>query len=159
MPNRRREWEDFLINEVGGTGTQDSAILSAGTIGTSKGKTLVRMIIGLHVASDGFSISALAGMNVSMGIGMISEEAFVGGAFPDPNSQTEHPLTGWMWRWRGQVYENILAGGNHRIDVDIRSQRKIGYGTPALIINYDLNGGADFSVSVLGLIRCLYLLE
>ena len=155
---RRREWQDFKISEVGGDATQDSVQLEGS--GEPKGKTLVRMIIGLDVMPDGVVFGATNSMNVSMGIGMMSEEAIASLQFPDPNVAGDNPVTGWLWRWRGTVINGADATGSmRRIDVDLRSQRKLMYGRPILVIDYNLNGGIDFSVEVQGMLRCLYLLE
>jgi len=154
---RRRKWEDFLISEVTADGTQDTHILTidSGT-NANKGRTLVRLIVGIDVIPDGAVENSVDNMNVALGIGMVSTEAFNAGAFPDPNTSLDSPLTGWMWRWNGTVYENPEST-RVRIDFDIRSQRKLMYGFPVLIINADANSGTPFNVETRGLIRCLYL--
>jgi len=153
---RRREWVTTRIAEVGGDAAQDSErLLPVADI--EKGMTLVRMVIGFDIVPDGPSVSSLNSMNVSCGVGIVSEEAIASGALPDPNTSADNPLTGWLWLWRGIVFEDIRAG-HPRIDMDIRSQRKLMYGSPLFIVDYNLNSGVDFSTELIGYIRCLYLL-
>ena len=156
---RRRQWQDNLINEDTPSVGQDNAVLLAGDIDDTKGMTLVRTILRLDVLATSPAIDNVDVQTVTMGIGMISAEALAISVFPDPNNATDIPLSGWLWRWCGCIIENSNGGGIVRIDVDLRTQRKVMYGSPVLIINNDPQTGTAFNVRTIGLIRCLYLLE
>ena len=93
-------------------------------------------------------------MDVSLGVGMCSEEVTAGSILV--NLEGEKPMSGWLWRRRVVVTENTRD--TFRAMADIRSQRKLMYGEPRLFIGYNLNQGAAFTVGVTGLIRSLYLM-
>ena len=155
MP-RRRGWQDFIISESTADGTQDTQLLLGAEVDDPKGLTVVRMVIGLSIVPAPPDVqSPLAVMRVSMGIGIISQEAALVAAYPDPNIDEDVPVTGWMWRWNGLVPE--VATVPVRIDLDIRSQRKLMYGSPYFIMNSNLDQETAFTVNTYGLIRVLYL--
>ena len=144
MANRRRQWQDFTINMSAASGAQDSETLLTGGIDDTKGMTIVRMIIGVHVNANTLIVGGLEKQAISMGIGMMSAEAIASSAFPDPNAQGDIPVTGWLWRWQGMITRNpeVLT----RIDMDIRAMRKVMYGSPVLVMDNDPITGVPFSV-------------
>ncbi len=155
MPaRRRREWEDFFISEQTPSESGDTTILSKDGAPDSKGKTLVRIIIGLDVKATLPTGAGGDHMVLSMGIGLASE-----GILSQISVGTEGdvPISGWMWRWRGVVSEIGITPV--RVDLDIRSQRKLMYGQPVLWIFNGQYQGTVFDVDTFGLVRCLYLLE
>ena len=87
-----------------------------------------------------------------MGIGMMSSEAIVGGTFPDPEVAVDIPQTGWLWRWQGLATES--PNEVRFLDYDIRTMRKVMYGSPVLVISNDPQVGTAFTVETVGLIRC-----
>ncbi len=158
MPNRRRQWQDQIINAAVADGAQGFQVLLDGDIDDTKGMTLVRMVIGLNVIPVTFAGDSVDAQRVSLGIGTMSQEAISALTFPDPEIEGDHPLTGWMWRAQYIVLETPFNPGA-RVDLDLRSQRKVMYGAPTLVILNDPQQGTAFTIRVSGLIRCMYLLE
>ncbi len=156
MPaRRRREWEDFFISEQTPSESGDTTILSKDGAPDSKGKTLVRIIIGLDVKATLPTGAGGDHMVLSMGIGLASE-----GILSQISVGTEGdvPISGWMWRSRLLIPENQNAVPVIRLTADLRAQRKLMYGEPRLFIAYVLGQGDGFTVEVVGLLRALYLL-
>ena len=156
---RRREWQDFIINDDVGSDTVSIENLLRGDVNETKGMTLIRTIIRLDV-----HLILFGGNNgqqvVSMGIGMFSTQAEAAGtaSLAAPNVAIEKPLTGWLWRSVGVVPDDMTPGYPwFKIDEDIRAQRKVMYGSPSLLIFNGASGGTAFSITVSGIIRCLYL--
>ena len=158
MARRRRQWQDHLIDESTASATQDSSVLLDGDTDDTKGMTLVRTIIRLDVMAATLAGDSTDQMAVSLGIGMMSSEAIGSQEFPDPDTAGDIPLSGWLWRSRGIVLE-LPQQTLWRIDLDIRSQRKVMYGSPVLVIDNNLKAGTAFTVATVGIIRTLYLLE
>jgi len=158
MANRRRQWQDFHINEVTLATEEDFAGLLQGDVDDTKGMTLVRMVIRLSFTADPRVASGVDQMVMAMGIGMVSSEAIASGNFPNANLFQEIPLTGWMWKYRVTV-SNSAESAIVRVDADIRSQRKVMYGSPVLLLANNLVDNTPFTIITTGLIRCLYLLE
>ena len=155
---RRRQWQDRTIDETTSEGTQDSSVLLTGDIDDTKGMTLIRMIIGLNVQAAVLNTTGSAAQLMSYGIGMFAQETIGNLGFPEPSVDADIPQTGWLWRTKIIVRQRVDAPAV-RMDLDLRSQRKVMYGAPALVIDNDADQGAAFDVRTIGMIRCLYLLE
>ena len=97
----------------------------------------------------------------SLGIGMVATQAEAAGigSLPRADVGTDKPLTGWMWRSVGVVLDDASASNNQlwRIDEDMRSQRKVMYGAPVLLLANQPGSGDTAIISFIGIIRCLYL--
>jgi len=153
---RRRMWTDRFIDEVGVPGEFDEELLINPGDEAEKGMTLVRMIIDLTLRPVPPVSGSLNTVEVSMGIGLVSSEVNAGSIRVDLEGET--PMSGWLWRTRFTIGETLNETGDRRINVDIRSQRKLMYGEPRLFIGYVLQQGAGFFVETVGLIRSLYLM-
>ena len=158
MVRRRRQWQDFLIDRSVVNAAQGAEVLLSGDVDDTKGMTLVRMIIRLDVTANVLAGDSTDQQIVDMGIGMISAEGILATAYPDPDTAGDIPLTGWLWRTRGVVLE-LPQQAIWRIDLDMRAQRKVMYGSPVLIIDNNPGAGLTFTIQIIGLIRMLYLLE
>jgi len=160
MPgNRRRMWTDSFIDETGTVSQTDEQLLIAtpdlDDIG--KGATLVRMVIGLSVHNSNAETADLGSLTeVVMGIGLVSPEVLVGSI--NVGLQDEDPMSGWLWRTRRVVTARTDQHNVLYIEADIRAQRKLMYGEPRLFITYTSQLGTAFGLTVIGLIRSLYLL-
>jgi len=155
-PRRRRAWQDNILDTQLSSGTQTSFSLVDAAVPDTKGTTMVRCILGLDVRATVPVLNNLDSQTVSMGIGLASGDAAAAGVFADPNTEADQPVGGWLWRWQGLVFKDSLR--RTRIDVDVRSQRKLMYGDLRLIISSDPDQGTAFAVQVIGLVRSLYLL-
>ncbi len=154
---RKRIWAENVVNESTTSSGADTLDLTAGLGEIDfKGYTLVRMIIDLTLGPLVFAANSLDSQRMSLGVAMVSDEAAIAGAFPDPNT-TDRPLTGWLWRAQAPVSEDPSVG-NTRIMADIRTQRKLMYGVPYLTIFNDAwTGAGPFEVQTAGIFRCLFL--
>ena len=98
---------------------------------------------------------------VSIGIGVTSQESFAANIIPDPEVATDFPVRGWVYRAQYRVYgfaADQPAIDVIRIDRDIRAQRKLDNGEAYVVMtNADLEGVAA-SVSLVGVIRTLWLI-
>ena len=156
-------WLDTLIDQQVGTGGQDTQ----GLMGTHapatlrlSGLTLLRTIIGIDVAHL-IHDSGEGSQDVTMGIGVASQEAFVASAIPDPNQTDDYPPRGWIWRARYRTYgfaADQAAVFNQRIDKDIRSRRKLDNGECYFVTNNSADQGTTGTINVIGLIRQLWLI-
>ncbi len=160
MP-RRRQWFDFIINDTITNGRLFTQTLLTGDVDETKGMTLVRTIVSLDVVAD--PLMAVSGVQrVAFGIGIASQDALaVGGvSLANPTVETDKPMTGWIWRDMRAVVDDPVPGYPWpHLAVDIRSARKVMYGAPFLRIANNANQGTAFSVEVIGMVRCLFLLE
>jgi len=159
MPARRRVWDDAIVNEDTATGTQDSTDLMPNfQESETKGFTLVRLIIGLDLTPNPPGVSTSADqMLMHLGIGVFSREMIDVVDFPEPQLSNNIPMTGWLWRATYVVAENVQVK-NVRIDLDLRSQRRLMYGVPFMVMNAVLHNGVAFNVATTGMVRSLYLL-
>ena len=126
-------------------------------------QTLLRTIIGLNV---GLTVhdSGEGSQLVSLGIGIVSSDAYSAGltALPDPRIDADFPTRGWIWRARYRVFgfaADQPAVYTQRIDLDMRSQRKLDNGIPLFIITNENVEGAASTITVHGLIRQLWLVR
>jgi len=154
-------WLDTHMSEdAAGAGGQFIKQLTAeflvGTLRSSR-MTLLRTIVGLDlgmaVRDAGEGDAAL-----DIGIGITAPENITN--VPDPNVSTDHPTRGWIWRARYRVYGVAVDDQNvrtTRIDLDLRSRRKLDNGFCYCVgVNTD-NQGVSQPIKVMGLIRQLWL--
>ena len=153
---RKREWQDFFIDEVTADGEIDQEQLTNQGLLEVKGYTLVRMIIRLDVIADAIVEASTDSMVMSLGIGTVFGDLAETSASLNVGAEKDVPVSGWLWRTRlimGEQWQSMV-----RINEDIRAQRKIMYGQPRILISSSLNSGVAFTVETVGLVRCLYLL-
>ncbi len=159
MVRRRREWQDVSIQESTSAGSQSNQTLTLGAGIDQKGLTMTRLILGLSVGADVLVANSVDQTAISLGIGIFSDDVISGGSFPDPADSSDIPAMGWLWRYRALITEGGGVNSQvYRIDVDLRSQRKLMYGRPVLVIANNTIAGAAFGTKVTGWVRGLYLL-
>ena len=159
-----RLWVDRVISQQVATGAEAVInLLSEVSIAESRlGQfTLLRTIIGLDIARLTHD-SGEGSDQMAMGIGIVSQEALSIGTTAIPNASigTDHPARGWIWRAIYRTYgfaADQPAAFNRRIDLDLRSQRKLDNGVSVLIMENDAVEGSTSVTLVLGLIRQLWL--
>ncbi len=159
-------WADQLLNEaVGAGGGRDASFLGLSTLSALDRRiqrfTLIRTIIGINIEPT-VPDSGEGDQLVSLGIGIMDNQQSVVADMPDPAVEAEFPTKGWTWRAQYRVYA-VAAGDQNRIhqrvDLDIRAQRKLENGRPALVLTNTDNQGVATAVSVTGIIRMLYLVS
>ena len=155
-------WIDTLYHDDIGSGAQFVQSLMTGHA-TSETRlaqmTLLRTILGLSVAyvvHDSGEGSQL----FDIGLGVGSQEAVAASTVPDPNSVTDFPPRGWIYRARYWIFgfaADQPAVHVERIDRDVRSRRKLDNGEAYVVINNTASEGVAGSLRIAGLIRQLWL--
>ena len=156
-------WIDTRMNDnvAAGGGTLKKSLMSgvSSTQTRFDRMTLMRTIIGIdvghfiHDSGEGSSVLA-------MGIGATSQEAFAAGILADPETETDFPARGWVWRAEYRLYSFAADDptvDNRRIDLDLRSRRKLENGE--MYFHAVNNGieGVNVVLRVNGYIRQLWL--
>jgi len=155
-PSRRRmTWIDNLFSVDLTTGGQTvQGLLAAVSANDMVGRTLTRTILCLDYNPP---IDIPSGrQNVFMGIGIASQDAFLGSVTPDPETEADQPMGGWIYRCRHTV--SARSAGGLRIDADIRSQRKIQTGELYMVITNLADEGVAFTINIRCLTRTLWRL-
>ena len=155
-------WTDTTFNNIVVVGTQlQSNLMGAlDMTETRLGQlTLLRTIIGFdvgHAVHD----SGEGSQRAAMGIGVASQEAFAAGVLPEPDSGSDHLPRGWVWRYVCRVFGFAADQSTiftRRIDLDLRSRRKLENGLSYLVVDNIDSEGTSGSIKVTGLIRQLWL--
>ena len=162
-PRRLTAWDDFRMNNSTADGAFATFALMNNIADPEKrGCTLIRMILDfvLFPATPG----AVSGRQLySMGIGVVSDDAFSAGAtgLPNPEVDSDYPVGGWLWRKTVAVFDETLATGHVppvQIQADLRAMRKLDRSTLAFMLFNGTGEGTPFAVQRIGQIRCLYKL-
>jgi len=159
-----RLWEDTGVAmslSVGSTASKLSLVSSI--VDTRYNQmTLLRTIIGLDVARFTHD-SGEGSEQVSLGIGIASPEAFnTALALSDPEVDADFPTRGWIWRGRYRIYgfaADQPAVFNARVDLDLRSMRKLENGIMYFAAQSSTVEGTSSLSRVSGLIRQLWLVS
>ncbi len=159
MP-RRRMWIDMLINtSVSNTGAAVISMLGVLSPEETQEMTVERMLLcySMLPSTPGANNGA---MFLDLGIGVTSKEAFAAGVVADPNTATDFPMAGYLYRCRHGIIDSIDSkdGPVVEINKDVRAKRKIARGE--LYVNIVNNSwfATTFSVRICGIFRTLVLL-
>ena len=161
-----RLWIDTVISQsVADAGEERLSLMTDYNAGDQRltQMTLLRTIIGLDIARLTHD-SGEGSERLAIGIAIVSQEAYNIGenATPNPSVATDYPTRGWIWRAHYRTYgfaADQAAVFNQRIDLDLRSQRKLESGEPVIMMELDNLEGSSSVVQVLGLIRMLWLVR
>ena len=158
-------WIDTVLGETLTVNVQQvvSLMTNYDASQSRRGWTLVRTIIGFDIARAVHD-SGEGSHLVSSGIGIAFQEAFGVGqtAIPSPQTPTDFPVRGWIWRAQHRVWgfaadqPTIFTA---RIDKDIRAKRKLDNGEMYVTFMSTLEEGAAATIQVNGLIRQYWLDE
>jgi len=161
---RRSLWVDTVFGLTVSTNSENLTDLM-GTLLENETRlsqlTLVRTIIGMDIAyvvHDSGEGSQQAGV----GILVAGREAVVAGvgSLPQPDVEADFPATPWVWRARYRIFgfaADQPAVFTRRIDLDIRSQRKMANGELMLVVTNNPQEGATAAIQFTGMIRSLFL--
>jgi hypothetical protein len=131
------------------------AIDGGSTQVVQRGTTIIRTIIALYLSSDDVA-GAWGVQDVDLAIGISDREAFTAGVLPDPNSNTDKPARGWMWRTALMVSQNGVGGQVvFEVHADVRGARKLDLGRAYIIMTSLTSAGTVFDINLRGLIRTL----
>ena len=155
---RKAQWIDTNVDETIGAGGQETqSLMGSFSVAEASGFTAVRTIIELTflpptAVSDGYQ-------SCEFGIGVMSQEAVVGGVFPDPDTPTDRPARGWLYRGAVAVAGAASMSSHAPVHVskDIRGSRKVDNGELMAIFDNNVIDGTFFSITVVGLIRVVFL--
>ncbi len=159
---RKTQWQDTLIAvtlvEAGQAG-----ITLLGDLATvdTQGMTLVRMLLRLTVQQVVSTIGTANETSIyDMGIGVIEQDAFAAAVFPDPVTQDDATPRGWVYRVRLPLTDvaAVPSWDPQFIQEDLRGKRTIGNGELVLIHSNNADIGDGFTMHILGIVRCLFLL-
>jgi len=123
--------------------------------------TLLRTIIGFNVgrlthdSGEGSEI-------VSVGIGLASQEAFAAGSVSDPETPTDFPIRGWVWRGRYRIFGFAADDPTiftQRIDLDLRAKRRLENGETFLNATLANIEGTNSTARLDGIVRQLWLVS
>ncbi len=155
MP-RQMDWIDTRIGFTLATGFQFGTDIDGGsTQVVQRGTTIIRTIIKLGMSSN--SVAGAWGLQlIDMAIGIGDREAFSAGIFPDPNTDTDKPARGWMWRTSELLSQNGVGSPVvTTVQADIRGARKIDLGRAYIVFDNTAVQGTPFTATIRGLIRTL----
>jgi len=159
-----RLWIDTNFNFVVSTGTPVMLTLNA-FISTDVARvaqmTLQRTIVGLDLARTVHD-SGEGSERIAVGIGITPQVAFAAGvaSVADPLTDADFPTRGWVWRSTYRIWgfaADQPAIFTRRVDLDLRSQRKLENGESFIAGSLANIEGANSTVSVVGLVRQLWL--
>ena len=120
-----------------------------------RGTTIIRTLLMLDLSSTSVA-GAWGQQNIDLAIGITTREAFAAGVLPDPDTNVDKPVRGWMWRYNKTISQNGVGGQViFPIFADIRGARKIENGKVFLIATNNPVVGTAFTIDVRGLIRML----
>ena len=156
MP-RKADWNDTLIESAVANGGQLllSLMVNFAVLQTS-GLTIVRLIGSLTYykaapSNDGNQV-------VDVGMGLASQESFAAGVVPDPKTDADEPVNGWMYRDRVALsFDATEVMPPVRTMFDLRSSRKIDGAEPYIVFDNSPAGGTAQTVEISGIVRMLYL--
>ena len=157
-----RLWIDTNIHSDIASGTTSSVTLMTGVSSTQTRfdqMMLLRTIIGLDI----FPVVHDEGegsQHLALGIGIASQEAFSAGVFLDPQTSTDYPTRGWVWKAQYRIWgfaADQPAVFNQRVDRDIRAMRKLENGEAYLTMFSNALEGVQIAIKVIGLVRQLWL--
>ena len=165
MPDRRRSlWVDTLVGFTVSSNSEASSDLMGSLLENEtrlSQLTLVRTIVGVDIA---YSVhdAGEGSQQAAIGIALVGREAAAAGvaSLPQPDIEADFPATPWVWRARYRIYgfaADQPAVFNRRIDLDLRSQRKMANGELALIMANNPQEGVATTLFFSGMIRCLFL--
>jgi len=163
MADRRPlAWGDTIFNDVILDGAGLTPILNLLTeLSPSDTVTVTRLIGYVTVVPQDSSLNVHCQQQVSLGIGVASREAFDAGVIPDPNSQSEQPARGWLYRdVRTLLYQNSATFGVEdfvypTFVFDVRAARKVDRGVCFLEMVNNNIFGTSMIVRANGIVRAL----
>ena len=163
MPGRML-WVDTLVNQStanNGQNAQDLTVNFTSEQTRLAQMTLMRTILRLDIAYTVHDAGE-GSQRVTIGLGIESQEAFAAGVHPDPAAIGDFPTRGWVYRAQWRVFgfaADQPAVDVARVDVDLRSRRKLENGLSFIIEQNQPQEGVASSIQVTGIVRQLWLVS
>ncbi len=156
---RKARWLDNIVSLSNATAGQVSQQLDESLNQDERlGMTIVRIIGELNMFST--TVAGAWGVQHAVGgIGLVSAEAEAAGIFPDPETASDRPVSGWLYRHSSAVSQNGAGTGVvTRLTFDLRSKRMMKWGELRYIQDNNPVVGTTFTVFTIGLVRVAVLL-
>jgi len=156
---RATDWIDTLVALSVATGAQVNVSLMTGVAPINvRRQTLARSIFDIGMTSA--SVAGAYGVQkISIGIGVVSQEAFAAGVLPDPEVAGDQPSRGWVYRTVCLVAQNGSgAQVVYGCTGDIRAMRKLDDGEMFFVATSTAVVGTTFTTSLNGIVRQLWFL-
>ncbi len=126
-------WGDTLLDVLLVDATPMTAINLLTNLVASDTITTMRVIGRLRLIANDIDVNVTTQTQGSFGIGVTSLEAFSANALPDPQTASEQPARGWLWR------ESVVGSYERKAGVaamwtfpemvfDMRSSRRVDRG-------------------------------
>jgi len=152
-------WIDTLLDHDIVSGGQVVTDLTVG--GTpdidQRNMTLVRTLVCMDIVPATVNVSS-GHQVVDYAIGAGSKEAVSVGIVPDPETATDRPPRGWVYRCRRILVTETLQEKEFIHDEkDLRSKRKLDNGQLYMVMTNTAKEGSAFNISVVGIIRMLFI--
>jgi len=158
---RPRAWADTVFaNTITPTQLNSDLLLSVQQADTI---TAVRIVGHLKFVADEDPTAGLTLQSLSMGIQVVTGEALIANAVPDPNTSADTPARGWLWRDRLAEWtdftNNLYQGAFFfpEVQFDVRSMRKVDRGKLIFTLNKIVTLGVAHDMQMIGIIRVLCL--
>ena len=155
-------WIDTLLEDLvlsAGQGARDLTAQFSSEETRLAQMTLMRTIMRFDIAYTVHD-SGEGSQRVGIGIGIESQEAFAAGIHPDPVTIGDFPIRGWVYRGIWRVFgfaADQPAVDVARVDLDLRSRRKLESGLCFFVIDNRAVEGVASAISVTGIVRQLWL--
>ena len=129
---QRKHWHSTLI-QTPAEFTSDAQTLILGSFTAAGGEpfTILRMLGELLVTPDEAGVVAGDAASITVGIGLVSSDAFTAGAasMPDPGGDPDYD---WLWWYvvnlmfaEGSTASSRSISGNARVRIDSKAMRKV----------------------------------
>ena len=155
MP-RPTDWVDTrFASNVLNNGNRPVSLLTGMNPVDLRGSTLIRTIIALDFASETVA-GAWGVQHIDLAIGIASQESFAADVLPDPDSSSDKPSRGWIYRTALMVAQNSTGSPVvYGVRADVRGSRKIENGELFITMDNNAVQGTSFTVLISGVVRCL----
>jgi len=157
-------WIDASVDQVTASGAQNAQDLTTQFTDQETRlaqMTLMRTILRLDIAYTVHDAGE-GSQRVGIGLGIESQEAFAAGVHPDPLTIGDFPARGWVFRGIWRVFgfaADQPAVDVVRLDMDLRSRRKLENGLSFIITQNQPQEGVATGISVVGMVRQLWLVS
>ena len=159
MP-RPRAWSDTLLGINIDGGQLSFNLLS--NLAASDTKTVVRLVGEITFFPSVGVTTGETVQAIDIGVMVVSGEAFTAGVFPDPETDSDTPTLGWLFRTRvGQFVDSsaTIPDSWHTpvVRFDIRAGRKVDRGVLVMVMDKSVLDGVAHTLRVVGIVRALCL--
>ena len=158
---RPRVWDDQLFTSNPTIGTKVVDLLP--NIAAEDNRTVTRIIGTITFAPASLTNQVDVMMRLNLGIGVTTAEAFAIPAVPDPQTDSDVPMRGWLYIGF-MVYTKYHGGGAvmeafdyPTLRFDVRASRKVDRGRLFLAFSHELMLGTTETTFISGRIRSLML--